>query len=351
LIRKTGTIILAIIFILNLTACGAGKATRYEAEFLELFDTMTKIVGYSDNKEEFTKFSQLIYDDLKRYHQLYDIYNDYNGFNNMKTINDNAGIKPVKVDRKIIDLLLFGRDWYKNTNGKVNIAYGAVLSIWHHYREAGTDDPDNAELPPMNQLREASRHTDINKMFIDQANSTVFLEDPEMSLDVGAIGKGYAAEQVSRHVMQSGYTSALISVGGNVRAIGNKADSGKSWNAGIQNPHGDSSSLKLPVVSLADDSLVTSGDYERYYTIAGKNYHHIIDPETLFPAAYFTSVTIICKDSGIADALSTSVFNMPYEQGLKLIESLPDVDALWIFKDDSIKYSSHFNDFIHVWSE
>ena len=346
MIRKISAIILAVIFLFNLTACGSQKATRFEAEFLELFDTMTKIVGYADSKEEFSKFSQLVYDDLKTYHELYDIYNNYDGINNLKTINDNAGIKPVKVDGKIIDLLLFGRDWYEKTNGKMNIAYGAVLSIWHKYREAGTDDPDNAELPPMDQLQEASKHTDINKLLIDEANSTVFLEDPKMSLDVGAIGKGYATEQVSRQVMRSGYSSALISVGGNVRAIGNKADSGKSWKVGIQNPHGDGTDLKLPVVSLADDSLVTSGDYERYYTVAGKNYHHIIDPGTLFPAMYFTSVTIICKDSGISDALSTSVFNMPYDQGVKLIESLPDVDALWIFKDDSIKYSSHFKDYV-----
>ena len=155
MIRKTGAILLVMIFILNLSACGARKTTRYEAEFLELFDTMTKIVGYSDNKEEFTKFSQLIYDDLKKYHELYDIYNDYDGINNMKTINENAGIKPVKVDRKIIDLLLFGREWYENTNGKMNIAYGAVLSIWHNYREAGINDPDNAKLPPVDQLQEA----------------------------------------------------------------------------------------------------------------------------------------------------------------------------------------------------
>jgi FAD:protein FMN transferase len=351
LFRKIGTFILAIIFISNLTACGAGKATRYEAEFLELFDTMTKIAGYADSKEEFTKFSQLIYEDLKSYHELYDIYHDYDGINNLKTINENAGIKPVKVDRKIIDLLLFGREWYGKTNGKMNIAYGAVLTIWHKYREAGMDDPDSAELPPMDQLEEASGHTDINKMIINETNSTVFLEDPEMSLDVGAIGKGYATEQVSRHAMQTGCSSMLLSVGGNVRAVGNKADSGKPWNVGIQDPFGEESRLKLPIISLADHSLVTSGVYERYYTVDGKNYHHIIDPETLFPAVYYTSVTIICKDSGIADALSTSVFNMPYDQGLKLIESLPDADALWIFKDHSIKYSSHFAGFIQKWSE
>lgn len=351
--RKIGTLILAIIFILELTACGGRKMTRYETEFLELFDTVTKITVYADSKAEFTKFSKSIYDDLKKYHELYDIYHDYDGINNLKTINDNAGIKPVKVDRKIIDLLLFGREWCGKTDGKMNIAYGAVLTLWHKYREAGLADPDSAELPPMDQLVEASKHTDISKMIIDEANSTVFLEDPAMSLDVGAIGKGYATEQVSRHAILSGCSSALLNVGGNVRAAGNKADSGKPWNVGVQNPYGDGngSGLKLPVLALTDHSLVTSGVYERFYTVKGKNYHHIIDPVTLFPAEYFTSVTIICKDSGIADALSTSVFNMPYDQGLKLIESLPDIDALWIFKDHSIKYSSHFSDYIENWSE
>lgn len=346
MVRKIGAVLLMIIFAMNSAACGTKKITRYEAEFLTLFDTMTKIVAYTDNKEEFTKYSQLIYDNLKEYHELYDIYNNYDGINNIKTINDNAGKAPVKVDKRIIDLIRFAENWYEKTDGKMNIAYGAVLKIWHDYRTAGTENPENAVLPQMEKLEAAAQHTDIHKIIIDEAASTVFLNDPDMSLDVGAVGKGYAAEQARQIAMKNGFTSGLISVGGNVCAIGNKGESNEPWNVGIQNPNLNSKQSDLVIVNLTDLSLVTSGNYERFYTVNGKNYHHIIDPETLFPAEYFNAVTIICKDSGIADALSTAVFNMPFEQGLDFIEALPDTDALWVMKDGEIKYSSHFKDFI-----
>ncbi|MDD4545927.1 MAG: FAD:protein FMN transferase, partial [Oscillospiraceae bacterium] len=140
-----------------------------------------------------------------------------------------------------------------------------------------------------------------------------------------------------------GYQSALLSIGGNVRAIGNK--NGKDyWKVGIQNP--DTQSEDLLRVEIMDMSVVTSGIYERYYTVGDKNYHHIIDPVTLFPADYFKAITIICKDSGIADGLSTAVFCLPYEQGLELIDSLPDTQALWVMHDGSLKTSKDFNRYV-----
>ena len=344
--KKIIAILIGTVLLVNLVACSSQKKTRYEGEFLLLFDTVTKIVAYTDSKENFTRYSQLIYDNLKEYHQLYDIYNNYPNINNIKTINDNAGIKPVKVDKKIIDLLVFSKKWYKNTDGKMNVAFGSVLKIWHKHRTEGLEDEANASLPKMDELRKAAKHTDINKLIIDEANSTVFLSDPEMSLDVGAVGKGFATEQVSQIAIKNGFTSGIISVGGNVRTIGNKGVNGELWNLGIQNPDLESKESNIRIVYLEDLSLVTSGVYERYYTVNGKQYHHIIDPNTLFPSEYFTAVTIVCKDSGVADALSTGVFNMPFEKGLKYINSLPDTEALWVMKNGDIKYSANFEKFL-----
>ena len=228
----------------------------------------------------------------------------------------------------------------------MNVALGSVLKIWHEYRTEGLEDETVAALPPMDKLKEAAKHTDINKLIIDEANSTVFLEDPEMSLDVGAVGKGYATEQVSQIAFKNGFTSGLISVGGNVRALGNKGEYGEPWNLGIQNPDTESKESNIRIVYLKDSSLVSSGVYERYYTVNGKQYHHIIDSDTLLPSEYFTAVTIVCKDSGVADALSTSVFNMPFEKGLEFINSLPDTEALWVFKNGDIKYSESFEKFL-----
>lgn len=334
---------------ISITGCKSGGEKRYDASFLQLFDTVTQIVGYAESKDTFSGYCQEIYDCLKEYNQLYDIYNDYEGINNIKTINDNAGITPVEVDKKIIDLLLFSKEMYELTDGKVNVAFGAVLSLWHEHREAGLDDPANATLPDYEELTLLAQHTDINKLIIDEELSTVYLEDPEMSLDVGAIAKGYAVEKTALTMGKTGFKNGMISVGGNVRTIGNKIDDKGErtpWNVGVQNPDLESEQQTIHILDLADCSLVTSGIYERYYTVDGEVYHHIIDPETLMPAKYFVSVTIACQDSGLADALSTAIFNMPFEEGLELIESLDGVEAMWIPYDGPFKYSSGFQSLI-----
>lgn len=343
--RRISAAVLIIVLVLNLTACDTGTH-RYQASFLELFDTVTTILGYTKDEDTFSEYAQMIYDNLKVYHELYDIYNDYEGVNNIKTINDNAGIAPVKVDQRIIDLLKFSKEAYELSGGKVNVAFGAVLSVWHDYRDAGLEDPDNAELPPMELLQEKNLHTDINKVIIDEAASTVYLEDPEMRLDVGAIAKGYATEQVTSLMTEKGITGLLLSVGGNVRAIGHRDEKETLWNVGIQNPDLESEDPYLLITQLEDLSLVSSGDYERYYTVDGKEYHHIIDPTTLMPATYFTAVSIITKDSGLADALSTTIYNMPLEEGQALIESLDGTEAMWVMKDDTLIYSSGFEAYI-----
>lgn len=337
--RAVAAIIIIAICILS-SSCAAEKK-RYEAEFLTLFDTVTKIVAYTNSKDEFTKYSQFIHDELEIYHQLYDIYNDYSDVNNIKTINDNAGKSPVKVDKRIIDLLLLSKEMHAKTGGKVNVALGSVLTLWHDYRTSGVDDPVNAQLPPMKKLVQANEHTNIDSIVIDTEAGTVFISDPNTRIDVGAIGKGYAVEQVCLLAKKEGLTSALLSIGGNVRAIGSKDGESAPWKVGIQDPNNEGEGL-LRTVEVSDKSLVTSGDYQRYYVVDGKPYHHIIDPTTLMPAAYVTAVSIICTDSGIADAMSTAVFNMDYESGRNYVDSLDDTEALWVLSDGSVVTTDGF---------
>lgn len=319
---------------------------KYKASFLILFNTVTEVMAVTDTEEEFMEFAEFIRDTLNEYHQLYDKYNLYEGVNNIKTINDSAGIAPVKVDQKIIDMLLFSKEMYEMTDGKVNIAFGSVLEIWHDYRNEGIDDPLNAKLPPMEELVAANAYTDINMVIIDEDNSTVYLPDEHMSLDVGAIAKGYATEMVVKEAVNKGYNNFLLSVGGNTRAMGLKGEKDDLWNVGIQNPDKSSHIPTIYTLSITDMSLVASGNYERYYTVDGKIYHHIIDPNTLMPADYFTAVSILTQDSGIADALSTAIYNLPYEEGLKLIEEFEGTEALWIFPNGERKFSESFMDYI-----
>jgi len=347
--KKIVAMVLISIMLISVNACSIKSNNRYSASFLELFDTVTTIVGYAENKEQFTEYSQMIYEYLDEYNRLFDIYNEYDGINNMKTINDYAGIEPVKVDPIIIDFLLYSKEMYTLTDGKVNIAFGAVLSEWHDHRTEGLNNPDIATLPDMNTLQNNAKHTDIEQLIINEEASTVFLKDPEMSLDVGAIAKGYAVEKVVQKIKDAGFENGTISVGGNVRSFGMKFDSDGNmvpWSIGIQNPDQASLETTLHLLNFSEDSLVTSGIYERYYTVEGKQYHHIIDPETLMPADYYAAISIVCLDSGLADALSTAIFNIPYEKGIALIESLDGVEALWVFKDEKEKYSSGFLSFV-----
>lgn len=344
--RRRGLFLLAILLIF---ASGCRKrTTRYQAEFLGLFDTVTIIVGYAESKEEFTALAGRIKEKLTAYHRLFDIYNRYEGLNNIKTINDHAGIAPVKVDQELLSMLLFAKEQYYRTDGKVNIALGPVLRIWHDYREKGITDPESAEVPPRNLLEEAARHTDIEGMIINQAASTVYLADPGMRLDVGAIAKGYAVERVAQDLEEEGVSSLLLSVGGNIRAIGGKPGPNgiEPWQIGIKNPDKESPATELCNVLIKGYAVVSSGSYERYYTVDGIRYHHIIDPSTLMPAAYFTSVTVICRDSGLADALSTALFNMPLEIGKELVEGIDGVEALWVTGSGAVVSSAGFKDFL-----
>lgn len=321
------------------------KLQKFNTSYIEYFDTVSVVVGYEVSQEAFDKTSKEIENLLKEYHQLYDIYMSYEGVNNICTINKNAGKEPVKVDKKIIELLDYCREIYTLTNGKVNVAMGSVLSIWHNYRNVGINDPVNASLPPMADLQKAAEHTDIDDIIIDRENSTVFLTDPEMKLDVGAVAKGYATEKIAQHLISKGVNHYALNFGGNIRTIGNKGD-GTDWSAAVTNPDKTSDTPYLMNVALNGKVFVTSGSYERFYTVKGKDYHHIINPDTLMPENNFTSISIYAEDSGLADVLSTATFNMTYDEGKKLIEGLKGVEAMWITSDYEILYSSGFEKII-----
>ncbi len=162
------------------------------------------------------------------------------------------------------------------------------------------------------------------------------------------MGKGYAVEQAAQAAEARGLTSALISVGGNLRAIGTKPD-GSQWVGGVENPWNSSEvytngSSTVAAVKMSDLSLVTSGDYQRYYVVDGVRYHHLIDPATLWPAAYFDGVSVLAPDSGVADCLTTGLFCLPLEEGRQLVESLDGVEALWCTTDGEVITSSGWSD-------
>lgn len=325
--KKFISIVLSFALFISLLGCSTDKTVKYSKSFLDLFDTASSITAYDISQSEFDKKYNELYGVIKEYSELFDIYNDYDNLINLKYVNENAYKKPIKVDSKITELLIYGKQAYSISNGYVNIAMGSVLSIWHDYREKGES------LPPKSMLTDAGKHTDINNLVINKDASTVYFKDEKLKLDVGAITKGFVCNKIYEYITQNNiWQSAVISLGGNIITIGTKPDSSK-FIIGIENPNSNEYLDKV----YADDntSVVTSGSYQRYYTVDGKNYCHIIDPGTLYPADLFKSVTVISSDSALADTLSTALFCMDLNTGMKLAEKY-NVQAIWLDKNDNI---------------
>ncbi|MGM9632321.1 MAG: FAD:protein FMN transferase [Eubacteriales bacterium] len=309
------------------------------SENYTLFDTVSYIYSYrGDTEEAFGEICEEVWSLLEDYHCLFDIYHEYSGVVNLCTLNKNAGGEALEVSPKLIEFLLYAKELCVLTDGEMNIMMGAVLSPWHDAREDGT------YIPSDEVLGEAGKHISIDSLVIDEENNTVRIADANARIDVGALGKGYATEKAAQLLESKGIGHYVLNIGGNIRIIGTKVD-GTGWKTGIKNP--SDTGTFAEIVYIADTSCVTSGDYERYFTVGGKKYHHIIDKDTLMPAEYFSAITVITKDSALADALSTALFCMSYEDGLALLGKIENelgakVDVLWIYPDGVKKMTDGF---------
>ena len=336
---------LALFSLLVLSACAAPAAERSAAEtpppakiepkgkvYYSYFDTVSYVYDYAgDSAERFDERSAEVSHILTEYHRLFDIYHEYSGMNNLCTLNSRAGGEALELDEKLIEFLLYAKEMYELSGGEMNVMLGAVLRPWHDCREAASSDPSSAAIPEIGALREAARHTDIALLEIDREKHSARIADPEASIDVGALGKGYATERAAEYLESVGAYGYVLNIGGNIRCIGTRPD-GSGWVTAVRNPDRSAEDFARRL-RIADISCVTSGVYERYFTVNGVRYHHIIDKDTLFPAAYYDSLTVLCRDSGLADALSTALFCMPYEDSRALADSLEGVEVLWIFPD------------------
>lgn len=333
--RRLAALALAMLLCLPLTACQK-QQKLYSATWFDLFDTVAVVQGYAASQQDWDRQAAVLYDDLAHYNQLFDIYNHYDDVVNLYDVNAQAAAAPVQVGDELYAFLRWCRDTaYPATDGATNIAAGAVLRLWHDARESDSPAPPDADA-----IAAALAHIDIEDLVLDDAAQTVYFADPEMALDVGAVGKGYAVEQTARAAQARGLTSALLNIGGNVRAIGTKPG-GKPWTAGVENPWGDDPAY-IQAVELADgDSLVISGDYQRYFEYDGVRYAHLIDLTTGYPARYVSSVAVLARadTGGLADALSTGLFCLPEETG-QALAAQNHYAVLWMHLDETTSRSA-----------
>ncbi|WP_226984148.1 FAD:protein FMN transferase [Halothermothrix orenii] len=254
-------------------------------------------------------------------------------------INSNPG-EPVKVDSDTFRVIRKAITYAEITDGNFDPSIRPLVSLWG----IGTE---NARVPARSEIEEAKRLVNYKLIKLDEEEKTVVLQKPGMGIDLGAIAKGYAADEVRRIFKKHRVEHAFVNLGGNVLVVGGKPD-GSPWVVGIQDPRRERGSV-MASFKVKDKAIVTSGNYERYFEKDGVVYHHIIDPKTGSPArTNLLSATIICDDSFDADALSTSVFVMGVDRGLELVESLNGVEVMFINKDLEIILSEGLKNKIKV---
>lgn len=262
-----------------------------------------------------------------KYQKLTDTYNTKS---DIYYINNNTSDKTeLTIDSELYKIIELGLEWNKKSNGKFNINMGNVIAVWKKYRDAGQGIPTLEEL-------QNSGSIDINNVVLLGNNK---IKNTKPNIDLGAVAKGYTTGKAGEYLKANGISNFIINAGGNV-AVGTNSDKG-FYTVGIENPEDTSDIYK--VVKGNNIAVVTSGGYERFYEYNGKRYHHIIDPDTLFPADNMLSVTIISSDSGLADILSTTLFLMKPEEAIALVNSLNDVEAIIYVNKDTILKSDGFN--------
>ncbi len=330
--RQHGKTFAALLLcILLLLPCGCGGGKKYSVTYIDVFDTVTTFTAYAGSREEFDALAGRLHEQLLEDHRRFDVYREYPGMTNLCTLNRLAGSGEVRVDRVTMDLLTFSAALYEETGGRLNVALGAVLVLWHEAREAAAEDPAGAGVPEESLLREAAEHCRIQDLALDEEACTVRFLDPELKLDVGAVAKGFAQARAMALLDGAGCTAWLLNMGGSVCCRGRKPD-GTPWTIGLEDPLDKSRPMRS--FPLTDASAVTSGVDQRYFMADGVRYHHIIDPETLNPGDRYTQVTVVLPDPALGDALSTALFLLDGEAGRALAEKY-GADVLWMLPEGS----------------
>lgn len=292
---------------------------RFEITVVDA-DTMRAVTHIEDAVEE-----------IRRIERLLTTF-DENSQTNL--INRNAGIAPVRVDREVFSLIQRSIRISAVTQGAFDITYGSIdKKLWNF-------DQHMTALPDAATAQKLVRLINYRNILLDEYNCEVFLREKGMRIGFGGIGKGYAAEKAKRLLLQKGVRSGVVNAAGDLSAWGYQPD-GRPWTIGIADP--DSVHHPFSSMAITDMAVATSGNYEKYVIIDGKKYSHTIDPKTGLPVAGIKSVTIICPNAEIADAMATPVMIMGVKVGLNMINQLQDIACIIIDDNNKIFTSNNIN--------
>lgn len=350
--KKVTLFLAAMMMLFSLAACGndqtaaSGETATTEnqkaGELREepymqedfLLGTYTRVRVYDEGKEDALQPA------FDRIAELGDKITINQEGSEIDKINENAGVAPVEVSDDIYGLLKQAYQYSEESDGGYNMAIGAITQLWR----IGFDD---ARKPEQSEIDEALKHIDYHKVQFNDTDQTVYLEDQDMILDLGAIAKGYIADEVVKVLKDYGVTSAIVDLGGNIFVVGHSwRGVNEDWNVGIQDPNQARGSI-LGSIKESDKTIVTSGIYERFLEVDGKKYHHIFDSETGYPYDNdVASATVITDKSIDGDGLTTVIFDKGVKAGLEYIEQqTPEgTDAIFVTKEDKVYVTDGIKD-------
>ena len=299
------------IFCLLFTAlsCSPNKERIFKKDRI-LMDTLVAITVVSDSKDTAEKAIDAAFSEIEYLEKL---SNHYSPDSEITRINRNAGISEVKVSHDILKLLEKALYVSENTEGAFDVTIGPVIALYDFHKKI---IPDNGMIKKNLSL------VNYRDIIINSDRSTVFLKRKGMLIDLGGIAKGYAADKAAETLIKQGVRSGLVAVAGDIKAFGLKPD-GEPWKIGIRNPDAkDKEDDIMATIELEDMAISTSGDYERFFLLGGKRYHHLLNPKTGLSSQECRSVSIITKEGAYTDAFATGIFILGPEQGVKVLEKL-----------------------------
>ena len=292
--------------------------------------TLVSITVVASNKEIAQAAATAGFAEIRR---LEELLSTWISTSELSRVNTSAGVMPVSVSPETITVVQGAIQAAEMTDGGFNIAIGPAVDVW--------DVIDGQRIPTESELDALRPLVDLQAVHADARKQTIFLEKAGMRIDVGGIGKGYAADQAVETLRRAGASAGVVALSGDIKTFG-RMPGGKKFPVGIQHPRKEGSVLAW--IDLEDEAISTAGDYERFFERDGIRYHHILDPRTLQPSRRCQSVTVIAREGMLADGLDTGIFVMGVESGMRLVEVLPDVEAVIVDREGVVHVSSGLRD-------
>lgn len=321
---------LCCILSLLLFSCSPHKEKVYRKTMIHM-DTLVTINVVSDSAEKADKAMDRAFGEIGRLDRM---LNFFSATSELSSINTSAGIAPVKVSPETLEVIEEALHASEETHGAFDVTIGPEISLWDFHTQKKPDDTTVKKRLALVNFRLVS---------VEEDQSTVYLREKGMLIDLGAIAKGYAADKAVEELKRGGIRSGLVSVAGDIRAFGLKPN-GTPWRVGIRAPRPKKNEDEImATVELSDMAISTSGDYERYFMADGKRYHHILDPRTGYPAPECQSVTVIAKNGFQADAFSTGIFVLGPEKGMEVLKGM-DFEGVIVDKYGNVKTTPGLRD-------